>query len=54
MHSITPDMIMLGKYFGGGFSFGVFGGKRDIMDMFDLKSPRFLFHSDTWNNNFFQ
>lgn len=30
---ITPDMTTLGKYFGGGFAFGAFGGKREIMDM---------------------
>lgn len=53
VHGITPDMTTLGKHFGGGFSFGAFGGRRDIMDVFDPKSPRALFHSGTWNNNVF-
>lgn len=30
---ITPDMTTVGKYFGGGFAFGAFGGKKEIMDM---------------------
>lgn len=53
VHGIVPDMTTLGKHFGGGFSFGAFGGRRDVMDMFDPKSPRFLSHSGTWNNNVF-
>ena len=52
-YGITPDMTTLGKHFGGGFSFGAFGGRHDIMDMFNPKSPRALFHSGTWNNNVF-
>lgn len=53
LHGIIPDMTTLGKHFGGGFSFGAFGGRRDIMEMFDPSSPRFLPHSGTWNNNIF-
>ena len=53
LHGITPDMTTLGKHFGGGFPFGAFGGRRDLMAMFDPASPRFLFHSGTWNNNVF-
>ncbi|WVF65312.1 hypothetical protein IAT40_000038 [Kwoniella sp. CBS 6097] len=30
---ITPDMTTLGKFFGGGFAFGAFGGKKEIMSM---------------------
>ncbi|KAL2071016.1 hypothetical protein VTL71DRAFT_14042 [Oculimacula yallundae] len=50
---ITPDMTTIGKHFGGGFSFGAFGGKRDIMDLFNPRSPRCIYHSGTWNNNSF-
>ncbi|OLN81218.1 Beta-phenylalanine transaminase [Colletotrichum chlorophyti] len=50
---ITPDMTTIGKHFGGGFSFGAFGGRRGIMDLYDPKAPRSLFHSGTWNNNVF-
>ncbi len=30
---IVPDMTTLGKIIGGGFPFGVFGGKKEIMEM---------------------
>src|SRR5262249_34833439 len=32
---ITPDMTTLGKYLGGGLSFGAFGGRADVMAAFD-------------------
>ncbi|CRK12505.1 hypothetical protein BN1723_009752 [Verticillium longisporum] len=51
---ITPDMTTLGKHFGGGFSFGAFGGRSDIMALFDPRAtPDPLHHSGTWNNNTF-
>lgn len=52
-YNITPDMTTIGKHFGGGFSFGAFGGRRPIFDMFDPQSSRYLFHSGTWSNNRF-
>ncbi len=48
---LTPDMTTLGKYFGGGASFGAFGGRADIMDQFDPTSPSALPHAGTFNNN---
>ena len=36
---VIPDMTTLGKYIGGGMSFGAFGGKREIMELFDPPSP---------------
>ncbi|KAF2012917.1 putative glutamate-1-semialdehyde 2,1-aminomutase [Aaosphaeria arxii CBS 175.79] len=50
---IKPDMTTLGKYIGGGFSFGCFGGKREIMQQFDPTTKDFLAHSGTFNNNVF-
>ena len=32
---IEPDLTTLGKYLGGGLSFGAFGGRRDVMEQFD-------------------
>ncbi|KAF3033683.1 hypothetical protein E8E12_002826 [Didymella heteroderae] len=52
-HGITPDMTTLGKWMGGGFSFGCFGGRRDIMEQFDPSKPGHLAHSGTFNNNVF-
>ncbi len=48
---VTPDMTTLGKYLGGGASFGAFGGRRDIMALFDPTSPHALPHAGTFNNN---
>lgn len=52
-YGINPDMTTLGKWIGGGFSFGCFGGRRDIMDQFDPSKPNHLAHSGTFNNNVF-
>ncbi|GKZ72929.1 hypothetical protein AnigIFM60653_002084 [Aspergillus niger] len=52
-YSIIPDMTTLGKHFGGGFSFGAFGGKREIMRLFVPGEKQPLFHTGTWNNNVF-
>lgn len=48
---VTPDMTTLGKYIGGGMSFGAFGGRRDIMELFDPTRPDSLPHAGTFNNN---
>ena len=48
---ITPDLKTLGKYIGGGMSFGAFGGRSDIMDQFDPSRPNALPHAGTFNNN---
>lgn len=48
---ITPDMTTLGKFFGGGFAFGAFGGKAEIMDMFDVRRPGAVSHGGTFNNS---
>ena len=48
---ITPDMTTLGKYIGGGMSFGAFGGRRDIMDRYDPRRANALPHAGTFNNN---
>ncbi|TEA17345.1 Beta-phenylalanine transaminase [Colletotrichum sidae] len=52
-YDVIPDMTTVGKHFGGGFSFGAFGGKKEIMDLHHPQAPRSLFHSGTWNNNLF-
>lgn len=48
---ITPDMTTFGKYLGGGFSFGAFGGRLDLMERFDPARPDALAHAGTFNNN---
>ncbi|MCA3575250.1 MAG: aminotransferase class III-fold pyridoxal phosphate-dependent enzyme [Aestuariivirga sp.] len=48
---IEPDLKTLGKYVGGGMSFGAFGGSRAIMELFDPTRPNALPHAGTFNNN---
>jgi glutamate-1-semialdehyde 2,1-aminomutase len=48
---VTPDLSTLGKYLGGGLSFGAFGGRADLMAAFDPTRPGALFHAGTFNNN---
>ena len=47
---LTPDLITLGKWVGGGMTFGAFGGRKEIMCMFDPRDG-VLAHSGTFNNN---
>jgi len=48
---LDPDLVTLGKYLGGGMSFGAFGGRADIMDRFDPNRPDAWPHAGTFNNN---
>jgi glutamate-1-semialdehyde 2,1-aminomutase len=50
---ITPDMTTLGKYLGGGLSFGAFGGRSDLMAHYDPTRGGGLSHAGTFNNNAF-
>jgi len=51
VRSVKPDLTTFGKYIGGGMSFGAFGGRADIMDLFDPRRPDALPHAGTFNNN---
>ena len=52
-YGITPAMTSLGKIIGGGFSIGAFGGRKEIMDLYDptqARGPR-VAHAGTFNAN---
>ena len=51
VHAIAPDFTTLGKYVGGGMSFGAFGGRRDLMEWFDPRNKDGFQHAGTFNNN---
>jgi hypothetical protein len=51
VHGVKPDLTTFGKYIGGGMSFGAFGGRADIMDLFDPRRADALPHAGTFNNN---
>ncbi|RJE24355.1 Glutamate-1-semialdehyde 2,1-aminomutase [Aspergillus sclerotialis] len=48
--NIRADILTLGKYIGGGMTIGAFGGRRDIMELFDPTKSKLL-HPGTYNNN---
>jgi glutamate-1-semialdehyde 2,1-aminomutase len=49
------DITTYGKYLGGGFSFGAFGGRAELLDQFDTSPEgghtRTIAHAGTFNNN---
>jgi glutamate-1-semialdehyde 2,1-aminomutase len=64
LHGISPDLTMLGKFIGGGFPIGAWGGRQDIMELFDpikgqtlkqaspgLPAMARVFHGGTFNAN---
>jgi len=51
VYGVTPDMTTLGKYLGGGMSFGAFGGSEALMRRFDPARDGAWQHAGTFNNN---
>lgn len=55
LFGVKPDISTYGKYIGGGFSFGAFGGRADLLDQFDTSPEagrtRVVAHAGTFNNN---
>ncbi|MCH7605858.1 MAG: aspartate aminotransferase family protein [Chloroflexi bacterium] len=50
-YGVTPDMTSLGKIIGGGFAVGAFGGRRDIMELYDPTKGAKVSHAGTFNAN---
>lgn len=48
---IVPDLTTMGKYIGGGMTFGAFGGRRDLMERFDPRTIDALPLGGTFNQN---
>jgi len=47
---INPDITTMGKFLGGGYPIGAFGGREDLMQFFNPENPR-IWHSLTFNGN---
>ncbi|KKK18721.1 hypothetical protein AOCH_002402 [Aspergillus ochraceoroseus] len=47
---ITPDLTTLGKWIGGGLAIGAFGGRQELLSIYDPRSST-IQHSGTFNNN---
>jgi glutamate-1-semialdehyde 2,1-aminomutase len=48
---VRPDLTTMGKIIGGGLPVGAFGGRADVMEVFDPGAPHHLHHSGTFNGN---
>jgi len=48
---VKPDLTAFGKIIGGGFPVGAFGGRKDIMDLFEPLRPDGISHSGTFSGN---
>lgn len=50
IYGIMPDITTLGKIIGGGIPIGAFGGRKDIMRLYDPREKK-MYHSGTFNGN---
>src|SRR5687768_8195854 len=48
---VRPDLTTLGKIIGGGYASGAFGGRAEVMDLFDARRSGSLVHGGTFNGN---
>src|SRR3712207_3270207 len=48
---VRPDLTTMGKIIGGGLPVGAFGGREEVMSVFDPRLPDHLHHSGTFNGN---
>ena len=48
---VRPDLTTLGKIIGGGYPSGAFGGREDVMALFDARRPGAMVHGGTFNGN---
>jgi glutamate-1-semialdehyde 2,1-aminomutase len=51
IQGVAPDLTVLGKTIGGGFPIGAFGGRADVMELFDPGRASRIAHSGTYNGN---
>ena len=48
---VKPDLTALGKTIGGGLPVGAFGGRKDIMELFNPTTNNHIMHSGTFSGN---
>ena len=51
MLGVVPDLTAMGKMVGGGLPAGAFGGRDDIMELFDPRGGATIPHAGTFNAN---
>ena len=50
-YGVRPDLTTLGKIIGGGYPLAAFGGRTDVMALFDTRRAGALSHGGTFNGN---
>ena len=50
-YGVRPDLTTLGKIIGGGLPVGAFGGREEVMSLFDPRRGGALSHGGTFNGN---
>ncbi|MDO8485434.1 MAG: aminotransferase class III-fold pyridoxal phosphate-dependent enzyme, partial [Candidatus Limnocylindrales bacterium] len=48
---VRPDLTTLGKIIGGGYPLAAFGGRADVMEIFDARRAGAVSHGGTFNGN---
>ena len=48
---VTPDLTAMGKIIGGGLPAGAFGGRRDILEIFNPDRADAIMHASTFSGN---
>ena len=51
LFDLHPDLLVLGKFLGGGTALGAFGGSRAVMKPFDPTRKGCVFHGGSFNGN---
>ena len=51
LYGIEPDLTTVGKIIGGGLPIGAFGGRSDVMALFDPRRPDRMTHAGTFNGS---
>ncbi len=48
---VTPDLTAMGKIIGGGLPIGAFGGRADLLSLFDPRETQPVMHASTFSGN---
>jgi glutamate-1-semialdehyde 2,1-aminomutase len=51
LFGVRPDLTTLGKIIGGGYPLAAFGGRAEVMEIFDARQPGAVSHGGTFNGN---
>ena len=51
VYGVRPDLTTLGKIIAGGYPLAAFGGRADILEIFDARRDRAVSHGGTFNGN---